>query len=887
MNPKPNRPYSLASIFNRGVLFIALAILSTAFVGCGFEDEQPFSALDLDSVDESVDLRIQELSNFCTVQVKGHGAVDVENDYIPNSIACENGNAPLEALKLQAIAARTYAKFVTEAERRPLEPSTRDQMYKCSYASPKAIHFQAARETAGQVFTHNNKLIASFYVAGSLRSGATCSAGSDPTKTEKWVTYNQGRTGAAVQGTRLGSLSNPANRGAMSQNGSACWAKNGWKHDRIARYYYGDDIKITQLSTCGAGTPNPTPGGGDACSISSASTSTSAPSCTSGGQAPNILPRSAWGAKAPRGYYGKHTPNRITIHHSVTSNTATDSAAQARAIQQMHFNNGWNDVGYHFLVGRDGKIYRGSEESRLGTHVLNQNTGNLGIVLIGTYHENTAPTDAQLKATAQLVGYLGKKYKITLNRTNVKGHGERMATLCPGKQVLNRFDKILEWAKADSVCTNPGQTPSNPNGTGEYRYVRVVTTNASPTASNDTIDGFEVDAIHVERSASGKTENIYAKAVMCSPGVSNPGAGIGQPDNTTCDNRKSTVAGVPVGATYVVELAKPLKDKDVLYITQHLYRGALNDCGPSGTARISISEDGKVWKSVNKSVQGNSSIVITDAHFKAQPEEEPGGSSTFTFTAPKAGQWYTPNMVFTVHAGDPKIVRVKYYAEDNWPLGESTNRSTGFRVTYPYQYYGQRNSIAIGYDANGNEVARTSVGFTVTSKDGSIPGGKTDPGPPPTGVPNTELANKLKTEGGKCWDGVNKPRCSNGRGGSSIGYCWRYVARALTRAGVNYSKLAGAGPCSAAQFNASAYAFGCNASANPAILSTLGLKKINVAPKDAPAGAIITYGKSCLGAHAVHGHIEISMGDGYACSDYCGRIRSGNPSCAAVFAPIK
>ncbi len=868
---------------------MALALMSAAFVGCGFEDEEerPFSALELE--DDTMEVRIQELSSFCTVQVQGYGAVDVENDYIPNSIACENGNAPLEALKLQAIAARTYAKFITEAEKRALQPSTRDQMYKCSYAKPKPIHFQAARETAGQVLTHKGKLIASFYVAGSLRSGGTCKAGSDPTKTEKWVTYNQGRTGGSVRATALGSKSNPANRGAMSQNGSACWSKNGWKHDRIARYYYGDDIRIEALSGQCGGTPSQPPAGGDDTCNFGPSTSATAPSCTSAGQAPNILPRSAWGAKAPKRYYSKHKPNRITIHHTVTSNTATNSAAEARKIQQMHFNNGWADVGYHFMIGRDGKIYRGSAEDRLGTHVANQNTGNLGIVLIGTYHQSTAPTDAQLKAAAQLVGHLGKKYNIPLNRTNVKGHGERMSTLCPGKQVLSRMNKILEWAKADSVCTNPGQTPSNPNGGGGYKYVRVVSTSASPAGKSDTIEGFEVDSIHFQRSASGKTASHYAKSVKCSPGVSNPGGGIGKPDNTTCDNRKSTVTGVPVGGTYVIELPTALKAKDVLYITQNSYRTSLNNCAPSGTAKISISEDGKTWKLLNKSVQGNSSIVITDAHFSAAPEPAGAGTSTtFNFSSPKAGQWYTPNMTFTINTNNSKVVKVRYLAENNFKLGESTNRGAGFKISYPYQFYGKRSVIAIGLDAAGSEIARTSVGFTVTKKDGSIPTGKTDPGPVPSGTANTVLANKLKIEGGKCkdWKG-GKERCKAGRGGYSTGSCWAFVKGGMQRAGVNYNKLANAGPMSSYNFALSAYAFGSNARANPAILSSIGLKKVNVAPSKAPAGAVITYGKGCMGAHKVHGHIEISMGDGYACSDYCGKVRAGNSSCASVFAPIK
>ena len=49
-----------------------------------------------------------------TVNVQGIGPVPTESDYVPHVVACENGAASFEALKAQAVAARSYAYPVPE-----------------------------------------------------------------------------------------------------------------------------------------------------------------------------------------------------------------------------------------------------------------------------------------------------------------------------------------------------------------------------------------------------------------------------------------------------------------------------------------------------------------------------------------------------------------------------------------------------------------------------------------------------------------------------------------------------------------------------------------------------------------------------------------------------
>ena len=56
--------------------------------------------------------RVNQVSSaYCSISVTGHGSVDMELDYLPHVIACENNGAGLEALKAQAIAARSVAYY--------------------------------------------------------------------------------------------------------------------------------------------------------------------------------------------------------------------------------------------------------------------------------------------------------------------------------------------------------------------------------------------------------------------------------------------------------------------------------------------------------------------------------------------------------------------------------------------------------------------------------------------------------------------------------------------------------------------------------------------------------------------------------------------------------
>jgi MYXO-CTERM domain-containing protein len=195
---------------------------------------------------------------FCSIHVIGQRSYAIETDYLPRIVYCENGGADFEALKAQAIAARSVAYY--EAA---LDGSICDSQ-SCQHAScegsaaatlaavPDDV-FRAVEETSGMYLMHDGTLTYGFYVAGSDDfQGASCVGLSGDAATEKWVTYNDGRSGTEVEQTALGTRFDPddreygQNRGCMSQWGARCLEEEGFDAIDILRFYYGEDIEVAQ-----------------------------------------------------------------------------------------------------------------------------------------------------------------------------------------------------------------------------------------------------------------------------------------------------------------------------------------------------------------------------------------------------------------------------------------------------------------------------------------------------------------------------------------------------------------------------------------------------------------------------------------------------------------
>lgn len=119
--------------------------------------------------------------------------------------------------------------------------------------------------------------------------------------------------------------------------------------------------------------------------------------------------------------YG-NKPVMLVYHH------AEASKCTIQDIHNWHLNFGWSGCGYHFLVRKDGSIYRGRPENAIGAHCPSANDKSIGICAEGAYDTESMPI-AQKNALIELGQYLKSKYNIG----KVYGHKELYSTACPGK----------------------------------------------------------------------------------------------------------------------------------------------------------------------------------------------------------------------------------------------------------------------------------------------------------------------------------------------------------------------------------------------------------------------------------------------------------------------
>jgi hypothetical protein len=192
---------------------------------------------------------------------------------------------------------------------------------------------------------------------------------------------------------------------------------------------------------------------------------------------PAILSRLSWGANegirraAPR--YAASVQFAI-VHHTAGSNSysAAQSAAIVRGIEVYHVKgNGWNDIGYNFLVDRYGQVfegrYGGIDRNVIGAHAEGFNTGSVGVAVLGTYGSAAPPATART-ALANLLSWRLDAAHVdplsTLTWTSggnarfpsgvpvvlraVAGHRDTGFTSCPGAALYAQLGAIARQASS-------------------------------------------------------------------------------------------------------------------------------------------------------------------------------------------------------------------------------------------------------------------------------------------------------------------------------------------------------------------------------------------------------------------------------------------------------
>lgn len=93
---------------------------------------------------------------------------------------------------------------------------------------------------------------------------------------------------------------------------------------------------------------------------------------------------------------------------------------------------GWNGIGYNFVIYKNGEVHEGRGLEYIGAHAgINEyNQKYVGICLVGNYEVTTAVPDAQFNSTVELIKYIQGYYSTA---KTILRHSDVKATACPGK----------------------------------------------------------------------------------------------------------------------------------------------------------------------------------------------------------------------------------------------------------------------------------------------------------------------------------------------------------------------------------------------------------------------------------------------------------------------
>jgi hypothetical protein len=211
-----------------------------------------------------------------------------------------------------------------------------------------------------------------------------------------------------------------------------------------------------------------------------------------------VQPRATWNAKATQCSSQDPSKSRMAIHHTHTPpSSAGGFAARVRGIQAYHMDvRGWCDIGYHYLVTKDGTIWEGRSSKYRGAHVGNHNTGNVGISFVGCFQSGACanmgdpiPSTSALDAGANLVDALVSTHGIVRDRTHIKGHLEHAgaSTSCPGDNLLSQIDAMIagEAPTPAPPAPAPAPAPAPNSATGKLAgVVWDISSGPSPSGNN-------------------------------------------------------------------------------------------------------------------------------------------------------------------------------------------------------------------------------------------------------------------------------------------------------------------------------------------------------------------------------------------------------------------
>lgn len=130
--------------------------------------------------------------------------------------------------------------------------------------------------------------------------------------------------------------------------------------------------------------------------------------------------------------------NLIVIH---CADTYARMDIGVKEIREWHLARGFNDIGYHYVIRRDGTIEAGRPLEKPGAHAVGYNSQSIGICYAGGKGDNDKPEDNRTPAQKQALHDLVNSLKQQFPQAKIVGHRDLpgVQKACPCFSVLYEF----------------------------------------------------------------------------------------------------------------------------------------------------------------------------------------------------------------------------------------------------------------------------------------------------------------------------------------------------------------------------------------------------------------------------------------------------------------
>ena len=132
--------------------------------------------------------------------------------------------------------------------------------------------------------------------------------------------------------------------------------------------------------------------------------------------------------------------NEIIVHCTATPDGRDYTVAD---IRQMHKAQGWVDIGYHYLIYRDGSIHEGRNVDLVGAHCQGHNAQSIGVCYVGgVARDGKTPKDTRTQAQKDALVHLLMQLVCLYPDATIRGHRDFAAKACPSFDATREYKNL-------------------------------------------------------------------------------------------------------------------------------------------------------------------------------------------------------------------------------------------------------------------------------------------------------------------------------------------------------------------------------------------------------------------------------------------------------------